>query len=38
METGSIVVPRRVVPFARPEQAPAVSNARLAMIVLIAGE
>ncbi|HYV57317.1 MAG TPA: cytochrome c oxidase subunit 3 [Candidatus Nitrosopolaris sp.] len=38
METGSLVMPRRVVPLARPDEGQAVSNARLAMIVLIAGE
>jgi len=38
METGSLVMPRRVVPLARPDEGRAVSNARLAMIVLIAGE
>jgi len=31
-------MPRRVVPLARPDEGRAVSNARLAMIVLIAGE
>jgi len=31
-------MPRRVVPLARPDEGQAVSNARLAMIVLIAGE
>ncbi|HSV07923.1 MAG TPA: cytochrome c oxidase subunit 3 [Candidatus Binatus sp.] len=38
METGSLVMPRRVVPLARPDEGRAVSNARLAMIILIAGE
>ena len=37
MSTGSLVMPRRLAPLPE-ERAPAISNTRLAMVVLIAGE
>src|SRR5262245_49102589 len=38
MTTGSLTMPRRLAPRPTPVTAPPVSNARLAMIIIIAGE
>ena len=38
MDAGSLVVPRRIVPPAAATAAPPLSNTRIAMVVVIAGE